>query len=122
MTSHHVTCHVTTVVTCLFIIQKKIKKKYKIQKIDKRKRKMLVSKHIITIISSRLFQSKLYLKILGIPYFVEDTNLPFLSNIVEKVIKSTYIFSNIVLVSYPCVIKASLKSYIVVICVNIWNF
>ena len=52
MTSHHVICHVTTV-TCLFIVQKEkeIQKKRNInsEKIDKRKRKILVSKYIITI-------------------------------------------------------------------------
>ena len=52
MTSHHVTSHVTSV-TCLFIINKKekeIQKKRNIKsrKMDKRKRKMLVSKCIIT--------------------------------------------------------------------------
>ena len=52
MTLHHVTYHVTTV-TCLFIIQKKKKKKrnIKLEKIDKKKRKMFMSKHTITLIS-----------------------------------------------------------------------
>ena len=58
MTSHHVTCHVTAVM-CLFIInkkKKKIKKKRNIKsrKIDKRKRKMLVLMHIITLIQCKL--------------------------------------------------------------------
>jgi len=53
MTSHHVICHMTTV-TCLFIINKNKNKKnqrkrnIKSRKIDKRKRKMLVSRHTIT--------------------------------------------------------------------------
>ena len=56
MTSHHVTSHVTTVM-CLFIINKKekeIQKKrnIKLRKINKRKIKMLVSKCIITTLSS----------------------------------------------------------------------
>jgi len=33
------------------------------------------------IMSSRLLQSKFYLKVLGIPYFIEDTNLPISSDI-----------------------------------------
>ena len=53
MTSHHVTCHVTTV-TCLFLINKEKEKEnqnkrnIKSRKINKRKRKMLGFKHIIT--------------------------------------------------------------------------
>ena len=53
MTSHHVTCHVTTV-TCLFIIKiirkEKEKKNQKKRNIKSRKidKKMLVSKHTIT--------------------------------------------------------------------------
>ena len=43
------------------------------------------------IMSLRLPQSKSYLKILGILYFVEDTNLPIISNIIEWIIYSSYI-------------------------------
>ena len=46
--------------------------------------------------ASRLPQSKSYFKILGISYFIEDTNLPITTNIIEKV---TYIFNDIVLTS-----------------------
>jgi len=67
------------------------------------------------IMSPRLSQYKLYLKILSISYFVKDTNLFLSSDIVERVIKSTYIFNNIVLVLHPCVIKASPKYDIAVI-------
>ena len=38
------------------------------------------------IISLRLPQLKFYLKILGILYFVEDTNLPITSDIIERII------------------------------------
>ena len=51
------------------------------------------------IISPRLLQSKFYLKILGISYCVEDTNLPINIDIVERVIQITHIFNNIVLAS-----------------------
>jgi len=49
----------------------------------------------INIISPRLLQSKSYLKILNISYFVKDTNLPIILDIIESVIKSTYILNNI---------------------------
>jgi len=71
------------------------------------------------IISSRLSQSKSYLKILSISYFVKDTNFPISPNIVESIIKLTHMFNNIVLAFYLCIIKASPKSDMVVIWVNI---
>ena len=61
MTSHHVTCHVTTIM-CLFIINKKKKKKKIKRNIKSRnidKRKLLVSKCTIT--------HSIYL-LLGIPF------------------------------------------------------
>jgi len=39
----------------------------------------------------RLFQSKLYLKIIGIPYLMEDTNTHISANVVVKIIKENYI-------------------------------
>lgn len=62
------------------------------------------------IISPRLPQSKSYLKILGISYYIKDTNVPILSDIVEKVIQTTHIFNDIVLASHPHIIKTSPKS------------
>lgn len=70
----------------------------------------------------RLPHSKCYLKILGIPYFVKDTNLPIFSNIVETVIKSIHIFNNITLTSYSHIIKVSPKLDIVIIWIDIWDF
>jgi len=49
------------------------------------------------VISPRLLQFKSYLKILGVPYFIEDTNTLILSNIIECIIKSIHIFNDIVL-------------------------
>ena len=74
------------------------------------------------VMSQRLSQSKQYLKILDILYFVEDTNLLISSNIVESVIKTTHIFNDTVLTSQPCIIKAFLKSDISVIWIDIQNF
>ena len=49
------------------------------------------------IMSPRLPQSKSYLKILGILYFVENTNIFLTSDIIERIIETSYIFNNIVL-------------------------
>jgi len=69
----------------------------------------------INDMSPRLLQSKSYLKILDISYFVKDTNLSIILDIIESVIKSTYILNDIVLTSYPQVIKVSPKSNMAVI-------
>ena len=72
--------------------------------------------------SPRLPQSKLYLKILNILYFVENNNLSLTSDIIERIIETSHIFSDIVLAFWPYVIKTSPKSDMAVICVDIWNF
>lgn len=71
------------------------------------------------VTSPRLPQSKSCLKILGIPYFVEDINLSITSDIIKSIIKRTYIFNNTVLVSCPQFIKASPKSNMVIMWINI---
>ena len=38
------------------------------------------------VMTAKLLQSKLYLKILGISYLIKDTNVSISANIVEKVI------------------------------------
>jgi len=75
------------------------------------------------VMSLQLPQSKLYLKILEILYFLENTNLSITSNLIKKVIKNTYIFNIIVLVSvsYPYVIKISPKLDMAVIWIDIWD-
>lgn len=67
------------------------------------------------IMSPRLSQSNLYLKILSISYFVKDTNLLIFPNIVNSIIKSMHIFNNIVLAFYSHIIKASPNLDIIVI-------
>jgi len=67
------------------------------------------------IMSLRLLQSKFDLKILDILYFIDNTNLPVMPDIIESVIKSTHIFNDIVLAFHPCVIKASPKSDMVMV-------
>jgi len=73
-------------------------------------------------INLRLPQSKSYLKILSIPYFVEGINLLISSDIIENIIKSTHTFNDITLASYLHIIKVSPKSDMAVIWVNIWDF
>jgi len=72
--------------------------------------------------SLRLSQLKSYLKILNISYFVKDTNLPITIDIVEKIIQTTYLFNDIILTFCSCVIKASPKSNMAIIWINIWDF
>ena len=50
------------------------------------------------VMSLRFSQFKFYLKILDIPYFLEDTNLLVVLDIIERVIKSTYKFNDVVLI------------------------
>lgn len=49
--------------------------------------------------SPHLLQSKLYLKILCLSYYVKHTNNLIISELVEKVIKKSHIFNNIILTS-----------------------
>ena len=67
----------------------------------------------------RLPQLKSYLKILGILYLIEDTNVPINSDVVKKIIKSTHIFNDVVLAFKLRVIKASPKSDMAIIWVDI---
>jgi len=48
---------------------------------------------------SHLPQSKFYLKIIGIPYFFENTNISISSDVVETIIKNNHIFNNIAITS-----------------------
>ena len=67
----------------------------------------------------RLPQSKSYLKIIGIPYLMENTNILINSDFVETVIKSSYIFNDLLLTSKLRIIKASPKSDIAIIWIDI---
>jgi len=73
------------------------------------------------VLPSRLPQSKSYLKILGIPYSTSNTSSPITHNQVEEVIKRTHLFNDITLASCPHIIKASPKSDIAVIWIDIWD-
>ena len=69
----------------------------------------------------QLPQSKLYLKIVGISYLSEVTNSYITLEEIERVLKNTHIFNNIVLASKPRIIKVSLKSNMAIIWIDIWN-
>ena len=70
---------------------------------------------------SWLSQSKLYLKIIGIFYLLENTNTSISADIVESIIQSNYILNNIAITSRPCIIKVSLKFDIAIIWLDIWD-
>ena len=67
----------------------------------------------------RLPQSKSYLKIVGIPYLNKQSNMHILPEDIEKILKSNYIFNNIILASRPRVIKVSPKLDMAIIWINI---
>ena len=69
----------------------------------------------------RLPQSKAYLKIIGILYYMDSTNLPTTLDDIEVIIKFNHIFSNLMLTFKPKVIKVSPKSDIAIIWIDIWN-
>jgi len=60
-------------------------------------------------------QSKSYLKITGIPFFIKNTNISISTDFVEVAIKSNHIFDNLLLTSKLKVIKVSPKFDIVII-------
>ena len=71
--------------------------------------------------SPRLPQSKSYLKIVGIPYISEKTNVQISSEEIENVLKSNHIFNNIILTSKPWIIKVSPKLNMAIIWIDIWD-
>lgn len=78
-----------------------------------------INSNNVIVMSSYLSQSKLYLKVLEVPYFLKNINLPIISNMIEMIIKEAYIFNNIVLVSCPHIIKAFPKLDMTVIWIDI---
>ena len=69
----------------------------------------------------QLCQSKFYLKIVGISYLNEQSNMHILPENIKIILKKNHIFNDIVLIFRPQVIKISPKSDIVIIWINIWN-
>ena len=58
---------------------------------------------------------------MGIPFFNEVNGMPIKLDDVESIIKTIYVFNNIALMSKPYVIKASPKSNMAIVQINIWN-
>ena len=100
---------------CTFSITGLVASLFLILNIIEKYMKELNNVNIINAISPRVLQSKSYLKILGISYFIKNTNLSIILDIIKSVIKSTYILNDIVLTSYSQVIKVLSKSNIVII-------
>ena len=63
----------------------------------------------------RLPQSKFYLKIIGISYLIENTNIPITSDFIKSIIKVNHIFNNLLFASISQIIKTSSKSNIAII-------
>ena len=57
--------------------------------------------NINKILTSQLLQSKSYLKIIGILYLMENTNMFINFSVVETILKNTYIFNNRSFTSKP---------------------
>ena len=66
-------------------------------------------------------QSKSYLKIIGIPYLMENTNMPINSSFIKTILKNNCIFNNMSIMLKSCVIKMSPKSNIAIVWLNIWD-
>ena len=64
-------------------------------------------------------QSKLYLKIIGIPYLLKNTNMPITVDMIKMIIKNNHIFNNITVALRPRVIKVFSKSDMAIIWLNI---
>ena len=74
-----------------------------------------------SIATPRLPQSKSYLKIVGILYFVNKSNTHISSEDIKRILKNNHIFNNIVLVSRLRVIKVSSKLDMVIVWIDIWD-
>ena len=72
-----------------------------------------------SIKSPHLPKSKSYMKIIGLLYKIkQDIIFP---DYIEGILKETHLFKDVMLASKPCVIKASPKSDMVVVWVDIWD-
>jgi len=73
------------------------------------------------VVEPRLLQFKFFLKILGVPYWNNNSLLPITQTQVESVIANTSVFEGIMLASCPCIIKVSPSLDPSVIWIDIWN-
>ena len=66
-----------------------------------------------SIESLYLPKSKLYMKIIGLPYKIEQDIIS--PDYIEGILKETHLFKDVVLASKPCIIKVSPKSDMAVV-------
>ena len=71
--------------------------------------------------TSCLLQSKLYLKIIGLPYFMNNSKTPVSLDIIEDVIKNNHIFNDINIASRPRIIKVLPKLDMAIIWLDVWD-
>ena len=64
-------------------------------------------------------KSKSYMKIIGLPYKIDQDIIS--PDFIEGVLKETYLFKDVMLASKPHVIKVSQKSDMAVVWVDIWD-
>jgi len=74
-----------------------------------------------SITTSRLSQLKSYLKIVGIPYYVDKSNTCISLKDIECTLKNSHIFNNIIFTSKPRIIKISPKLDMAIIWIDIWD-
>ena len=73
------------------------------------------------IASLRLSQSKSYLKIVDILYYIDKSNTCITTEDIECILKNTHIFNEIVLASRPRIIKVSSKLDMAIVWIDIWD-
>jgi len=74
-----------------------------------------------SIETPRLLQSKSYLKIVSIPYYVNKSSTCISTEDIQHVLKNTHIFNKIILTSRPRIIKVLPKSDMVIVWIDIWD-
>ena len=69
----------------------------------------------------RLLQSKSYLKIVGILYYINKSSSHITTEDIECILKNTHIFNEIILTSRLRIIKVSSKSDMAIVWIDIWD-
>ena len=81
--------------------------------------KSIQNVNLNSIKSPRLPKSKSYMKIIGLPYKINQNVIS--PDFIEGVLKETHLFKGVMLASKPPIIKASPKSNMAVVWVDIWD-
>ena len=120
-----------TLITMINQLLKEVKSEYSVNFICQDNKNLLITSNKVVFLSDlnviekyinniefeslRLPQLKSYLKILGIPYLIKNMDFSISAEIIENISKTSHIFNNITLSSWPQVIKISPKSNIAII-------